>query len=159
MTTTTDFHEANRASEVLSKIGSGTADADFARAVHQTIDRCRETMKKGKVVVTVEFDPDEDSGCIIVRAEVTAKLPKLRAPASQMHVGPQGQLLTQQDWMFGGGRDESPLVTKPTPVAQGAPASPSGRFKIVDPPAPAPVAAQPTPKPVVGKEAATGEKE
>jgi len=159
-TTPTDFHEANRASEVLAKIGNGTADADFARAVHLAVDRCQETLKPGKVIVTVEFKPDVDNGSMTVRAEVSAKLPKLRAPASQMHVGPKGQLMTQQDWMFGGGRDETPLALKPVPLTaeQTAKANTaSGRFPVAKAPAPAPVAAAPTPKPVVGKEAAAGE--
>lgn len=164
-TTSNDFHDANRASEILAKIGSGSADADFARAVHLAIDRCQETQKPGKVIVTVEFDPDEDKGAIIVRAEVTAKLPKLKAPASQMHVGQNGQLLTQQEWMFGGGRDEKPrqtpldqavaaaraeaqaTQTAPTPPIS---ASASGRFPVAQPPAPAPIAPAPAPKPIAG---------
>jgi hypothetical protein len=148
------FHEANRASEVLSKIGKGAADADFARAIHQAIDRSQETMKKSKVTVTVEIDPDEDRGCLRLRAEVSAKLPKLPAPASQMHVGAGGELLTQQEWMFGGGRDEQPLsVPKPIPASSN---SASGRLTVAKAPTPGPVAASPTPAPVVGKDAAAG---
>lgn len=150
MTTTNDFHEANRASEVLSKIGKGAADSDFARTIHQAIDAAKETGKKAKVTVTVEIEPDEDRGCLLLRAGVSAKIPKLPLPASQMHVGPGGELLTQQEWMFGGGRDEAPA--KPLPIEQAAAASPSGRFSVVPPPAPAPVAAAPAPKPVANKE-------
>lgn len=157
-TTPTDFHEANRASEVLAKIGSGAADAEFARAVHIAIDRANMTMKKCRVRVDVDIEPDEKTGALYVSADVTTKLQKLRPPTSQMHLGANGQLLTQQDWLFGGGRDESPLQVKPTPIEQGAASSPSGRFKIVQPPAPAPLAAAPTPQPVAGKDAAAGEK-
>lgn len=143
----TKFHEANRASEVLSKIGKGAADADFARAVHTAIDRAQATMKKCRVRVEVEIEPNEERGCMLIRAEVSTKLAKLPPPASQMHVGEGGQLLTQQEWMLGGGRDEA--QAKPLPIesaAQGS--SPSGRFPVVNPPAPAPVAAAPTPAPV-----------
>lgn len=153
---TTKFHDANRASEILAKIGRGAADADFARAFHEAIDRAQQTMKKCKVVTTVEVEPDEERGCLLVRVDIVAKLAKLPVPASQMHVGPGGGLLTQQEWLMGGGRDEAPLSAKPQPV-EGQAASPSGRFKVVQPPAPAPVAAAPTPKPMVGKDAAAGE--
>lgn len=143
----TKFHEANRASEVLSKIGKGAADADFARAVHQAIDRAQVTMKKCKVRVEVEIEPDEERGCMIIRAEVSTKLAKLPPPASQMHVGPNGQLLTQQEFLMGGGRDEAPA--KPLPIETAAQASsPSGRFPVAKPAAPAPVADAPTPAPL-----------
>ncbi len=151
MTSTNDFHEANKASEVLSKIGSGAADADFARAIHEAIDRAQQTMKKAKVRVEVEIDPDEERGSLFVRARVTAKLPELPPPASQMHVGEGGALMTQQEWMWSG-KDES-LNKKPKPV-ETPPASPtpSGRFPVAKAPDPAPVASAPTPKPVTGKE-------
>ncbi len=151
------FADANRASEILQKIGKGAVDADFARTVHEAIDAATTTGKKAVVLVKVEIEPDEDRGCLLIRAGVSAKLPKLPLPASQMHVGAGGALLTQQEWLFGGGQDEAPV--KPLPIEQAAQSqSPSGRFKIVQPPAPAPVAAAPTPKPVVGKDAAAGEK-
>ncbi len=87
---------------------------------------------------------------------MTTKLPKLPAPASQMHVGPNGQLLTQMEWMMGG---NGPSEHKLLPIEQAAAAATaSGRFKIVAPPAAAPVAEAPKPKPVVGKDAAAGEK-
>jgi hypothetical protein len=156
MTTTTNFHEANRASEVLSKIGRGQADADFARAIHEAIDRVTETGKKAKVVTTVTIEPNEErGGGLLLRADIVAKLPMLPSPASQMHVGPAGNLMTQQDFLMGGGRDESP--PKPLPIEQAAAANTaSGRFKIVVPPVTAPVAAAPAPKPLVGKDAAAG---
>ncbi len=152
---TTKFHELNRASEVLAKIGKGAADADFARAIHQAIDRAQDTMKKCKVRVEVEIDPDQERGCLLIRAKVTTRLAELPPPASQMHVGEAGQLLTQQEFLMGGGRDEAPpLQMKPTlPVAT---ETPSGRFTIVPPPAPAPVADLPTPQPVAGKDLAAG---
>lgn len=144
----TKFHDANRASEVLAKIGRGAADADFARAVHDAIDRAQQTMKKCKVRVEVEIEPDEERGCLLIRAEVTAKLAKLPPPASQMHVGPGGQLLTQQEFLMGGGRDEAPA--KPLPI-ESAGASPSGRFPVAKAPTPAPVAGAPTPAPLADK--------
>lgn len=154
----TKFHEANRASEVLSKIGKGAADADFARAVHQAIDRAQVTMKKCKVLCEVEIEPDEERGCMLVRAAISTKLAKLPAPASQMHLGPNGQLLTQQEFLMGGGRDEAPLQVKPAPIEGAAQASPSGRFPVARAPSPGPVASAPTPQPVAGKDQAAGEK-
>ena len=142
----TKFHEANRASEVLAKIGRGAADADFARAVHEAIDRAQQTMKKCKVRVEVEIEPDEERGCLLIRAEVTAKLAKLPPPSSQMHVGPGGQLLTQQEFLMGGGRDEAPA--KPLPIESAA--TPSGRFPVAKAPTPAPLAAAPAPAPIAG---------
>lgn len=153
---TTKFHEANRASEILAKIGKGAVDTDFARTVHEAIDAAQTTGKKAKVVVTVEIEPDEDKGCLMLRAGVSAKIPKLPLPGSQMHVGDRGQLLTQQEWMFGGGRDEAPA--KPLPIEQVASPSASGRLAVVNPPAPRPVVALPPPAPVVGKDAASSEK-
>lgn len=143
----TKFHEANRASEVLAKIGRGAADADFARAVHEAIDRAQQTMKKCKVRVEVEIEPDEERGCLLIRAEVTARLAKLPPPASQMHVGPGGQLLTQQEFLMGGGQDEAQRKLLPIESAAVAETS-SGRFKVVPPPAPAPVADAPQPRPL-----------
>lgn len=151
---TTKFHDANRASEVLAKIGRGAADADFARAVHEAIDRAQQTMKKCKVLVEVEID--EERGCLLIRAEVRTKLAKLPPPASQMHVGPNGQLLTQQEFLMGGGRDEAPA--KPLPIESAAQSSPSGRFPVAKAPVPGPVASAPTPQPVAGKDQAAGEK-
>jgi len=160
-TTVADYHEANRASEVLSKIGSGAADADFARAIHQAIDRVMQTEKKARVRVEVEIMPSADNGALILRSRVTAKLPELPLPASQMHVGAGGQLLTQMDWLMGGGRDERPA----TPVeqanaaakaeAQGQPSSPSGRFAVVKPPAPPAVAPPAAPAPLATTPAQT----
>lgn len=141
------FHEANRASEVLAKIGKGAADADFARAVHQAIDRAQITMKKCKVRVEVEIEPDEERGCMLIRAEVSTRLAKLPPPASQMHLGPNGQLLTQQEFLMGGGRDEAPLALKPADTPPAA-STPSGRFAIAKAPTPAPVADAPAPAPI-----------
>lgn len=153
----TKFHEANRASEVLAKIAKGEADTDFARSIHEAIDASTATGKKSKVMVTVEIEPDEDRGCLLLRAGVSSKLPKLALPASQMHVGPGGQLLTQTDWLMGGGRDESPA--KPLPIEEAAAAAtPSGRFPVAKAPTLGPVASAPTPQPVAGKDQAAGEK-
>lgn len=109
------FADANRASEILQKIGKGAVDADFARTVHEAIDAATTTGKKAVVLVKVEIEPDEDRGCLLIRAGVSAKLPKLPLPASQMHVGAGGALLTQQEFLMGGGRDEAPLQVKPEP--------------------------------------------
>jgi hypothetical protein len=149
---TIDFHDANRASEVLSKIGSGAADADFARAIHAAVARAQQTQKKARVVVTVEIAPDEERGSLLIRANVEAKLPKLPPPASQMHVGPAGELLTQQEFILGGGPSEA----RPKPIAGPGAAAASARLPVANPPAAAPVAPAPTLKPVVGKDAAAG---
>lgn len=110
-----DFHPKNTASELLAKIGNGSADADFARAVHQAVGRAQDTGKAAKVVLTVEIDPRDEVGSLVLRADVVAKLPKLKAPASQMHVGPKGELLSQQEFILGGGPDEA--APKPLPTA------------------------------------------
>lgn len=148
---TNDFHPQNTATQLLAKIGSGSADADFARAVHLAVERASQVGKKAKVVLTVEVDPRDETGSLIIRADVVAKLPKLPAPASQMHVGQEGELLTQQEYIFGGGRSEA----KQQPIAPPA-SSASGRHPVVAPPAPAPIANAPKPGPVVGKDAAAG---
>ncbi len=147
-----DFNPLNTASTLLAKIGSGSADADFARAMHLAVERANQTKKKAKVVLTVEVDPRDDTGSLILRAEVVAKLPKLPAPSTQMHVGEQGELLNQMEFLMGGGPSERPRPVPP----QSAGSSASGRHPVVQPPAPAPVAAAPTLKPVVGKDAAAG---
>jgi hypothetical protein len=144
-----EFPDKNRASEVLAKIGNGCADADFARAMGVVIDRVQQTNKKGKLVLTIEVAPRDDLGVLEMRASVEAKIPKLPAPASQMHVGAGGELLSQQEWMFGGGPSE-----KPTPIkATGN--SASARLTVASPPAPAPLADAPAPGPLAtGKDAA-----
>ena len=149
------FHEANRASEILSKIGQGAADYDFARSVHRAIEQSQRTGKKSKVIVTVEIDPDDDRGCLILRAFVTERLPKLAPPASQMHVSADGQLLTQQEFILGGGPSEKPRILPV--VSDGGPINtPSGRFPVAGLPVRGPVAATPARQPLVGKDAAAG---
>ena len=138
-----EFHHLNTASVLLTKIGSGCTDADFARAVHLAVERASLTKKKAKVVLTVEVDPRDDTGSLVIRAQCEAKLPKLPAPATQMHVGPDGELLTQLEFLMGGGPNEAPpkaiteLIRGPSPVTSG-----SGRLPVV------PVAALPPPAPV-----------
>jgi len=166
MESSNDFHPKNTASALIAKIGGGTADADFGRAMKATLDRVRQTRKNAKIVLTIEvvlredLKDKNDHGCIELRASVEAKLPKLSPPATQMHVGNDGQLLSQQELWFSGGEPE--IV--PRPVAASAAASTSGRFAVAKAPALAPVADAPAlaavsaaPAPVrVGKDAAAG---
>ena len=139
-----DFHQSNTASQILSKIGSGCADADFARAIHLAVDRATETQKKARVVVTVEIEPRDEVGALVLRAAVEAKLPKLRPPATQMHVGPSGELMTQMEFLVDGG----PAETK-APIS-GTSRTASGRHTIAALPAAQPVAAAPAPAPLAG---------
>lgn len=142
-----DFHPRNTASELLAKIGYGTADADFARGISQAVSAAQATNKKAKVVLTVEVNPKDEVGSLVVRADVVTKCPKLPAPASQMHLGPKGELLTQQEFILGGGPDESrpePIPAAPTTAAA------SGRLKVAAVAAPAPLAAAPKPAPLAG---------
>ena len=148
-----DFHDNNRASAVLAKIGHGTAAADFARAMGMVIDRVRQTNKGAKLVLTIEVKPRDDLGCLEMRAQVEAKLPKLPAPASQMHVGPSGELLSQMDFLMGGGPSETPR-----PIPQPTSSSASGRLPVAKVPALAPIAAAPAPSPLkTGDDAPTKE--
>ena len=138
-----DFHQSNTASSILAKIGSGCADADFARAIHLAVDRATETQKKARVVVTVEIEPRDEVGALVLRAAVEAKLPKLRPPATQMHVGPSGELMTQMEFLVDGGTTEVKPITGTSRTA-------SGRHTLASIPATRPVAAAPTPAPLVG---------
>ncbi len=153
-----DYHEQNRASAVLAKIGGGSADADFARAMATVLDRVRLVEKSAKLVLTISVTPRKDLGCVELRAHVEAKLPKLIPPASQMHLGPAGELLSQMDFLMGGGPSEA----KPQPVADARAmpqpvASASGRLPAMAArPAPAALADAPQPAPLVGKDAAAG---
>jgi hypothetical protein len=136
-----EFPQENIASSVLAKIGNGSADADFARALGLVLDRVQATGKKGKLVLTLEVTPRSDLGVVEMRASVEAKVPKLPAPASQMHVGPNGEILSQMDWMMGGGKSETH-----TPISP--PSSSSQRLTVAAAPAPAPIAAAPALAPV-----------
>ena len=141
-------NESNLASTLLAKIGNGSADADFARCIGDCVDAVQTTGKKAKLIVSIEIAPRDDAGSIEMRAEVTTKLPKLRAPSSQMHVGPGGELLSQMEFLMGGGPSEA----KPQPIAA-KPNQGSARLRVVEPPAP--VAAAPTLAPLAtGKDAA-----
>lgn len=141
-----DFHPRNTASELLAKIGYGTADADFARGISQAVTAAQATNKKAKVVLTVEINPKDEVGSLVLRADVVTKCPKLAAPASQMHLGPKGELLTQQEFIMGGGPDE-----RPAPIAaEKQPAAASGRMAVAKVAAPAPLAAAPRPAPLAG---------
>jgi len=151
MDTPETFHPGNTATALLSKIGSGCADADFARAVHAAADRAAQTKKRAKVVLTVEVDPRNEVGSLVLTATVEARLPKLPMPSTQFHQGPAGELLDQRDFLMGGGRDESAI--KPLPAAS----STSGRMSVARTPAPAPLADAPTIAPLrAGKDAAAG---
>lgn len=143
-----NFHQANRASEILSKIGRGEADADFARGIHMALDRSQQTGKKSKVIVSVEIDPDPDSGSLIMRVNIDVRIPKVPSVISQMHPGPNGELLTQQEFLLGGGPDERPA---PTPVKTES--SKSGRMPVASPKSPAPLADSPKLKPIAGSDA------
>lgn len=154
MSESNKFNAKNCASEVLAKIGNGSADADFARAVEATIARVQQTQKKGKVVVTVDVIPDADRGTLVLRVDVIAKLPKLPPPASQMHVGPKGELLTQMEFLISGGRDEVPPA-KPQPIPNEQRTG-SGRFPVATPPPRAPIAdGGPRKAPIAGEKAGT----
>ncbi len=138
----------NTASSLLAKIGGGTADADFARAMSDAIDRVHMTNKGAKLVLTIDIKPREERGCLEMRAHVEARLPRLPTPASQMHVGAAGELLTQTEFILGGGPSETPK-----PIPQAPATSVSGRLTVAKPPLPGPVAAAPAPAPVkTGKE-------
>jgi hypothetical protein len=156
------FPEQNRASAVLAKIGHGTADADFARAMREVLDAAQVTGKKAKLILTVEVDPRSDLGCVELRAEVRTRLPKLPPPASQMHLGPKGELLTQMEWMMGGGPSEAPkslaITAGLATAAAAAPAAQPSLAVAASMPAPplAPLAADHQPRPVYGKEAGAG---
>lgn len=140
-----DFHPKNTASELLVRIGYGTADADFARGISQAVTAAQATNKKAKVVLTVEINPKDEVGSLVLRADVVTKCPKLAAPASQMHLGPKGELLTQQEFILGGGPNE-----RPAPIPAEQPAATSGRIKVAAVAAPAPIAAAPKPAPIAG---------
>lgn len=143
----TSFHDQNRASAVMMKVGNGQADAEFARAAAECVARSTQTGKKSKLIVTLEFNPRDDLGSLEVRADVATRLPRLPSPASQMHIGPEGQLLTQLEFIMGNG----PSEPKPLPVAVGAAkSSTSGRLAVASLPAPAPLVQAPAPAPLVG---------
>ena len=137
MSNTTEYHEANKASAVLAKIANGEADTEFARLIPQAISRCQLTGKAATVTVTVTIEPGETA--LILRAAATAKLPKLKASGSQMHVGPSGELLDQMEFIMGGGPTEKPA---PIPATS---STGSGRLRIVSAAAkPAPIAPVPS---------------
>jgi hypothetical protein len=129
-TTTTPVIEQNLASNLLARIGKGTADADFARRVSEVLRGVEKTGKKGSVTLKVDFELRDDGG-IELRAAVAAKIPELRGPATTMHLGSRGELLTQQEFLLGGGADEAEAVRRKPLFAN------SG---LAQPPAPAPIA-------------------
>lgn len=155
-----DFNEANTASAILGKISNGSTDADFARAISTCLDAVQNTHKRAKLTLVIDIEPRDDLGCVELRAEIATKLPKRPAPATQMHVGNEGELMTQQDFLLFGGRSETP---RPIPQQK---TGTSGRMVVAAAPAPAPVAAAPALAPVssipsttsstVGKDAAAG---
>lgn len=140
-----DIIQENRASEVLGKIGRGTTDADFARAIGECLDRVKLTKKRATLKLTLEIVPRDDMGCVEMRADISTTLPKLPAPSTQMHIDDQGRLLTQQEFLLGGGPSETP---RPIPVEKPA-SSMSGRLPVASRPAPAPIAERPAPAPVI----------
>jgi hypothetical protein len=145
-----DFNPNNLLSVLLPKIGKGTADTDFARAVGLANDRIDATNKKAKIIVTIEIEPRDEEGARIMRANVEARLPKLAPPSTQMHVADDGAMATQMElWVMGG-----PAETAPAPIP--AKPTPSGRLPVAAAPAPAPIAPAPAPKPLAGKDAAAG---
>jgi hypothetical protein len=135
------FNSANLASEVLGKIGSGSADADFARAIEACLDAAGQTGKKAKLKLTITIQPREELGCVEMRADITTALPRLPAPASQFHVGPNKELMDQTTFLLGGGKSEAPQVIGMRETTQPA---------VQPAPAPAPLAEAPKPQPIKG---------
>jgi hypothetical protein len=146
-----NIQQNNLASALMQKLGNGTADADFARCVGEVVDAVQTTNKKGKLTLTIEVSPRQDLGCVEMRVDVAAKLPKLPAPASQMHVGPKGELLSQMEFLMGGG----PTEAKPQPI-KANPNQGSARLRVVEPAAPIAAAPALAPLVAVGKDAAAG---
>lgn len=142
----TIFNESNKASELLQKLARGTADADFARALEQCVNISKTTGKKSKLKLTIDVNPRTDAGCMELAVDISTSLPRLPQPITQMHVGAHGELLTQSEFIYGGGPDErapAPLPNKSTYA--------SGRMPVVGKTAaPAPVAPAPTPAPMAG---------
>ena len=143
-----EFHPSTTATELLGKIGSGDADADFARAIHKSCDRVAETGKEATVILKVKVRPvnkEDPRGGLILSADVDTKLPKLPAAASLMQVGPKGELLTQLDFIMNGGPSEA----KPQPLPD---ARSSNRMPAIGKvPGPAPLAPAPNPAPINGQ--------
>lgn len=149
-----DFHRANTATELLRKI-NGTADADFARNVRQAVERVERTRKRATVLLRVSIEPlgqDKDGG-LFIRAESEAKLPKLVPVGTQMHLGPAGELLTQQEiWLSG---EDAPREN-PQPIE--TPKAGSGRLPVAGAKKPiAPLAEPKSKEPLIGKDAAAGD--
>ena len=146
---TIDFPDGNRASEILSKIGNGTADADFARAIGQCVDATRTTDKKSKLKLSVEIIPRKDMGCMELRVEISTSLPRLPNPSTQVHVASDGTLLTQMEHMLGGhGPSEKPMPVMQQAQAPKVVADAPKLAPVAEAPKPAPVAEVPKPEPI-----------
>lgn len=144
-TPTNSFPQANLASVILPKIAGGTIDADFARALTAAHAAAMQTNKRASVAIHITVEPNREVGATTIRAHVSSKLPQLPQPAIQVHSGPNGELMTQLEFIMGGGKAETPLAVT------GSPTKPA---PVVGPAAPAPLAAAPTPPPLAAAPAA-----
>lgn len=162
------FNEANTATSILRKISDGQADPDFARAVQEAVQASLDTGGKSEVTIKVKIKPNTDRGSLFMDATVTKKIPIVNGAATQMHVGEDGAILTQQEiWMQGGANEDrarTAAITGERPrtaeiaARPSVPAldSPSGRHPVVKPGASAPIAAPNPPAPIKGEAAADG---
>jgi len=99
------IHENNKASNLLARIGRGHADNEFAREVVKAVKAVENTSKKAEITLKVTIELRGDGGLEMTPA-VTSKLPALPMPSTTMHQGPDGEMLTQQEFLLGGGEDE-----------------------------------------------------
>lgn len=80
-------------SDILKRIGDGTADSDAGRAIREVVAACLETDKRGKVTITVDVVPDLNiSDAVILSAAVKSAPPRVTAPKSRFYATPGGGL-------------------------------------------------------------------
>lgn len=77
----------------LNQIRNGKAQEEFSEALNQLVNECRETGKKGDLVVTISVRPDKgDNGQYFIRAEHKLKSPKLERGDTIFWGTPEGNL-------------------------------------------------------------------
>jgi len=134
--------ESNRASALLAKLGRGSLDADFARAVTRVCQAVAETGGKGSITlkIKVENNKDSDGGGIRIQPQVIENAPRHGLPSTSLHLQDDGTLLTQQEWLWSG-PDERRATPAPLPgpIAASPPAT-TPKAPLADRPRPAPLA-------------------
>ena len=80
-------------SHTLNQLRAGKAQDELSESLNQVINACRETGKKGEIVLKIKVTPDKAiEGAYLFSDEITTKAPKHDKPDTTLWGTPEGNL-------------------------------------------------------------------